>query len=235
MNPPIQPSGSLVDIGNAFSVVASSSFSTAELQASFAHFQVFILLSYSAFLDDTGWPRDEIELILKRVPQLNSFYCETLLSAIRKANNLIPNLVSIGWSVFPATELFFLGEVPHCISKALLTLLAGALSPSELTRYTDDDWGDIFAELQERKYTEEKFATCMQTQYTIPGLIYDMLRFGNTGDSTTQVSDLSLTSSGTYGFRIEDVCCTFKLIKTTVSANGRWHTSIKLDQRAELF
>ena len=97
----------LIDLANRFALLTKSSFSNANLQRSFASFQVLILLSYCEVLRKRGVSYEAIDPIIQHVAG-RELSRRRLLDSAPWINGLIFELVSHGWTIYRATELFFI-------------------------------------------------------------------------------------------------------------------------------
>lgn len=108
----------LIDLAERFALLTRDSFTNAKLQRSFASFQVLILLSYCEVLRKRGIPYETIDPIIKHVAgrECNR---RRLLKSAPWINGLIVELVSHGWPIYRATELFFIGMFSKLLTAKL--------------------------------------------------------------------------------------------------------------------
>lgn len=98
----------LIDLAERLVVLTRDPPTNAKLQRSFASFQLLILLSYCEILRIWDIPYVMIDPIIQDVAGRESDR-RRLLNSASWINGLIVDLVSHGWSIYRATELFFIG------------------------------------------------------------------------------------------------------------------------------
>ena len=99
----------LVNLAERFALLMRNSLTNAKLQRSFALFQVLILLSYCEVLRTLkDVPYETIDGIIKHIAAQENDRKKLLKSALW-INGIINDLVSNGWTMYRATELFFIG------------------------------------------------------------------------------------------------------------------------------
>jgi len=106
----------LVELAKRLALLTKDSLENAELQRSFALFQVLILLSYCVVLRKKGVPYETIDRIIQHIAG-REYARRRLLNSALWINSVIVALVSHGWTIYRATELFFIGKfstLPTC-------------------------------------------------------------------------------------------------------------------------
>jgi len=98
----------LLLVGETLASLVHKSIQKSHLQKSFANFQVLIFLSYCEFLSQTGAADEIIDYIVQRVAKLGKNE-RSLRRGSRLINECIVSLVRNGWTIYRATELFFIG------------------------------------------------------------------------------------------------------------------------------
>ena len=170
----------LVDLAEKFALLTRDSFINAKLQKAFARFQALILLSYCKVLRKRGVPYDTVDQIIQHISERKDDRKRLLASALW-VNGVIVDLVSHGWTIYRATELFFIGVfsgLPTC--DAELTSFLDALSLFYLTHiHTDKNSKLILEHLKTDKFVKHDYSDCLGPRYTIPGLIASLLDAGN--------------------------------------------------------
>ncbi|KAF2103231.1 hypothetical protein NA57DRAFT_52758 [Rhizodiscina lignyota] len=133
---------------------------TASRNDAFASFRALLLLSYCAFLKTTGVTDGEIVQLISTSAELK-FRPWSLVRGAECVNRCITALVTAGWTIFRATELF----------------LINSLSPSDLSRIASDaNYRSLLDHLiQETKSYKDGNWNCLSPRYTIPGLLWEML------------------------------------------------------------
>jgi len=105
----------LIDLAERFALLTKASLTNAKRQRSFATFQALILLSYCEVLRKKDVSYETIDRIIEHIAGERDR--RRLLSGARWVNGVIVDLVSHGWTIYRATELFFIGmslELPTC-------------------------------------------------------------------------------------------------------------------------
>jgi hypothetical protein len=100
----------LVNLAERFALLTRNSLANAKLQKSIATFQALILLSYCEVLRRWGVPYETLDRIIQHIADRESNRRRLLASALW-VNGVIVDLVSHGWTIYRATELFFLGAI----------------------------------------------------------------------------------------------------------------------------
>ncbi len=98
----------LIRLAEKFALLTKESFANAKLQRSFAGFQAVILLSLCEVLRNRGVTYETIDRIIQPIADREYDRRKLILSA-RWINSVIVGLVSCGWTIYRATELFFIG------------------------------------------------------------------------------------------------------------------------------
>lgn len=166
----------LVDLAERFALLTKDSLTNAKLQRSFARFQALILLSYCEVLRKTGVPYDTIDRIIQHITDRECDRRRLLESALW-INSIIDDLVSHGWTIYRATELFFIGAFSKLSTcEAELMSFSDALSLSSLCRIQDDEHSQpIIEHLKTDEFVKHDYSDCLGPEYTIPGLIACLL------------------------------------------------------------
>jgi len=106
----------LVELAERLALLTRDSLANAELQRSFASFHVLILLSYCVVLREKGVPYETVDRIIQHIAA-REYDRRRLLNSAPWINSVIVALVSHGWTIYRATELFFIGmfsNLPTC-------------------------------------------------------------------------------------------------------------------------
>ena len=88
----------------------ASGLAEATLRTFSYRFQVLIILSFCGYLEFKGVRKEVLEAIVKIVCGSKSISWKRLIDSALRINRLISDLASNGWSIYRATELFFLCE-----------------------------------------------------------------------------------------------------------------------------
>ncbi|KAL6714255.1 hypothetical protein ACLMJK_007678 [Lecanora helva] len=166
----------LVNLAERFALLTKDSLTNAKLQRSFAMFQALVLLSYCQVLRKRGVSYETVDRIMHHVTD-REWDRRRLLEGALCTNGLIVALVSSGWTIYRATELFFLsGFLKIPAYEAELTSFLDALSVSRLTRiHNDENPRSILEHLQTDEFVKHDYSDCLRPEYTIPGLIATLL------------------------------------------------------------
>ncbi len=166
----------LIDLAERFALLTRDSLANAKLQRSFATFQVLILLSYCEVLRKRGLPYETIDRIIQHVAGQESVRRRLLGSALW-INGIIVDLVSHGWTVYRATELFFIGMFSNLHTYGVeLTPFSDALSLTYLTHiHNNENSQSILEYLKRDEFVKHDYSDCLRPEYTIPGLIASLL------------------------------------------------------------
>jgi hypothetical protein len=95
-------------VGQSLASLTSSSLKNAALQKSFAYFQVLIFLSYCEFLRQKKVSYEVIDKLIQTITNIRERDRKALLDSIVWIHHLVVELVRTGWSLYRATELFFI-------------------------------------------------------------------------------------------------------------------------------
>ena len=154
-----------------FALLTRASLTNAKRQRSFATFQVLILLSYCEVLRKRDISYELVDRIIKHIAGERDR--RRLLSGARWINGVIVDLVSHGWTIYRATELFSIGvflELPT--SEIKLTSFSDALSLTNLTHiHNDESLQSILQHLKTDEFMKYDYRDCLRPEFTIPGLI----------------------------------------------------------------
>lgn len=172
-----QSDNELVAVAKRLALITQSSLANAKLQRSFASFQVLILLSYCGFLRKKDIPYDTIDKIIQQVTDAPEYDRRRLLQSALWINGLIVDLVRNGWTIYRATELFFLGiHFMHLTCEAELTPFSDALSTTYLIHIRgDENLQSILGHFRTEEFVTHDYSDCLSPEYTIPGLIASLL------------------------------------------------------------
>ena len=117
----------LVNLAERFALLTRDSLANANLQRSFALSQTLLLLSYCEVLRKRDVPYETIDGIIEHIASEESDRKKLLESALW-VNDIINQLVSSGWTIYRATELFFIGIFSKSVThKADLMFLRCAI------------------------------------------------------------------------------------------------------------
>ena len=167
----------LVEIAKKFASFTSHSFMNATLQTSFARFQALILLSYCEVLSQKGIPYQTIDQIIG-IGCRREHDRRALLKSAQWINGIIVALVSHGWTIYRATELFFISAfVKFPIDHVELMTFSDALSSFYLDRIPSDENSVLFLQhFNTDDFIKRDYSDCLRPEYTIPGLIAFLLK-----------------------------------------------------------
>jgi hypothetical protein len=118
----------LVNLAERFALLTRNSLANAKLQKSIATFQALILLSYCEVLRRWGVPYETLDRIIQHIAGRESNRRRLLASALW-VNGVIVDLVSHGWTIYRATELFFLGAISKLLPCEADSRLSQTRSP----------------------------------------------------------------------------------------------------------
>lgn len=165
-----------MDLAERFALLTRDSLTNAKLQRSFATFQALILLSYCQVLRKRGVSYETVDRIMQHVAG-SEYDRRRLLESAPWINGLIVALVSSGWTIYRATELFFLGLFSKLPTyEAELTSFLDALSITRLTQiHNDENSRSILEHLKTDEFVKHDYSDCLRPAYTIPGLIATLL------------------------------------------------------------
>ena len=171
----------LVDLAERFALLIRDSLTNAKLQRSFATFQALILLSFCEVLRKRGIPYQIVDQIITHITS-QEYDRRKLLNSALWINSVIVDLIGHGWTIYRATELFFIGvfsKLPFC--KAELMSFSDALFLTYLTHiHNDENSQSILNHLRTDEFVKHDYSDCLRPEYTIPGLIASLLDTCNT-------------------------------------------------------
>lgn len=134
------------------------------------------MLSYCEVLRKRGILYDTVDRIIQHITDRE---CDRrrLLESVLWINGVIIDLVSHGWTIYRATELFFIGlfsKLSTCEAK--LTSFPDALSLFYLTRFQNDENSrSILEHFKTDEFVKHDYSDCLRPEYTISGLIAYLL------------------------------------------------------------
>ncbi|MCJ1423578.1 hypothetical protein MMC29_001462 [Sticta canariensis] len=155
----------LVVIGVKLALLANSALENVALQKSVSYFQALLFLSYCGILEKGGVSYDTVDQLTGYVSCFRELDRRRLRSQALRINLLIHELVTGGWTIYRATELFFINP----------------LSPSYLLGINEEGFQSILMQLTEDEYVRHDFSDCFRPEYTIPGLIAHMIHVADAG------------------------------------------------------
>ena len=165
----------LVELAERFAWLTKTSLTNAKRQRSFATFQALILLSYCEVLRKKGVSYELIDRIIEHIAGERDR--RRLLSGAKWINGVIVDLVSNGWTIYRATELFFIGvflELPTYEFE--LMCFSDALSLTNLTHiHNNENLQSILKHLKTDEFVKHDYSDCLRPEFTIPGLIASLL------------------------------------------------------------
>jgi len=97
----------LIALAERFALLTKASLTNAKRQRSFPTFQALILLSYCEVLRKRDVSYETVDRIIEHIAGERDR--RRLLHSARWINGVIVDLVSHGWTIYRATELFFIG------------------------------------------------------------------------------------------------------------------------------
>ena len=197
----------LVRLAERFALFTKHSLEHAELQRSVALFQALILLSYCAILRTKDVPYETVDGIIRHIAAQESDRKKLLDSALW-INGIINQLVGHGWTIFRATELFFIGMFPNpSLRRSRLIALSDALSLSYLTGIRNKGNAESILEyLTSEQFVRYDYGDCLGPEYTIPGLIASLLHGYNITADTLSYGFRSVKKGKTDGARFDEIC-----------------------------
>ena len=165
----------LVDLAKRFALLTKASLMNAKRQRSFATFQALVLLSYCEVLRKRDVSYELVDRIIEHIAKERER--RRLLSAARWINGVIVDLVSHGWTVYRATELFFISMfLELSICEVELTSSPDALSLTNLTHiHNNEKLQSILKHLKTDEFVKYDYSDCLRPEFTIPGLIASLL------------------------------------------------------------
>lgn len=115
------------------------------LKRPFSYFRALVLLSYCGLLEKAGQPYEKVDQITKYVSCFREMDRRRLRSQALRINLLIDELVKGGWTIYRATELFFISTLPEISFIRLLTstqILCLPHTSSVLTKKASNSFSD---------------------------------------------------------------------------------------------
>jgi hypothetical protein len=106
---------SLLAVGQRLALFTKTSLEGAKLQKAFAHFHVLLLLSFCELLRHWNFSPEVVDDLLQRGLGKRERDREKLLVSVRGVHRMIVEIVRKGWSLYRATELFFLSMLTECV------------------------------------------------------------------------------------------------------------------------
>lgn len=166
----------LVNVAERLALLTRDSLANANLQRSFALFQALILLSYCEVLRRKDVPYETVDGIIRHIAEKESDRKKLLASALW-INDIINKLVSNGWTIYRATELFFISMFSKLLTcEAQLMPFSDALSLTYLTRiHNNENAQSILEHLKTDEFVKHEYRDCLGPEYTIPSLIASLL------------------------------------------------------------
>ena len=167
----------LVEVAKNFASLTSHSFTNAILQTSFARFQALILLSYCEVLSQKGIPYRTIDQIIN-IGCRRERDRRALLKSAQWVNGIIVALVSHGWTIYRATELFFISAFfKFPIDNVGFITFLDALSSFYLDRISSNENSVLVLQhFNTDEFVKHDYSDCLRPEYTIPGLIASLLK-----------------------------------------------------------
>ena len=101
----------LVVIGVKLALLANSALENVALQKSVSYFQALLFLSYCGILEKRGFPYETVDQLTEYVSCFRELDRRRLRSQALRINLLIHELVVGGWTIYRATELFFISTL----------------------------------------------------------------------------------------------------------------------------
>jgi hypothetical protein len=114
----LESENELVIIGVKLALLADSSLENEVLQKSFSYFQALLLLSYCGLLEKRGVLYETVDRITQYVSCFREMDRRRLRSQALRINLLIHELVKGGWTIYRATELFFISMFSNVLFTA---------------------------------------------------------------------------------------------------------------------
>ena len=165
----------LVDLAERFALLTKASLTNAKCQRSFATFQALILLSFCEVLRRRDVSYELVDRMIEHIAGERDR--RRLLSSARWIFGVIVHLVNHGWTIYRATELFFIGvyfELPTC--EVELTSFSDALSLTNLTHiHNNENLQSILQHFKTDEFVKHDYSDCLRPEYTIPGLIASLV------------------------------------------------------------
>lgn len=156
-------------------MLTKASLTNVKCQRSFATFQALILLSFCEVLRKRRVPYEIIDHIIEYIAKERDR--RRLLNSARWINGVIVGLVTHGWTISRATELFFICTfVELAIGELELTSFSDALSLTNLMNISNNEnMQSILRHFKTDEFVRHDYSDCLQPGYTIPGLIESLL------------------------------------------------------------
>jgi len=175
----------LINLAERLATLTRNSAHIAGLQTSVARFEALLLLSYCNVLTAKNFPHDTVDRIIAHITPRKSDRRRLLGSALW-INDVINKLVSHGWSIHRATELFFLSMYYELlIRQSFLTSCLDALSPKYLySIYYPENKEAISEYFKTDQFVGHDYDDCLGPNYTIPGLIASLVHAHNISADT---------------------------------------------------
>ncbi len=101
----------LVVIGVKLALLANSALENVALQKSVSYFQALLFLSYCGILEKRGFSYETVDRLTEHVSCFRELDRRRLRSQALRVNLLIHELVIGGWTIYRATELFFISTL----------------------------------------------------------------------------------------------------------------------------
>jgi hypothetical protein len=171
----------LVNLAKSFALLTRASLNNVKLQKSVAQFQALVLLSYCVVLREMDVPHETIDGIIRYIHD-SERERKSLLKGALWINRLINNLAdNSGWTIYRATELFFLGMLSKLLTSETKIMSLSASPPLAYLRriYHGSNAQTILKHLKAEEFVGHDYSDCLRTEYTIPGLIGSLLRAYN--------------------------------------------------------
>ncbi len=169
----------LVNLAERFALLTKASLTNAKHQRSFATFQALVLLSYCEVLRKRDVLYETVDRVIEHITRERNR--RRLLSGARWINGVIVDLVNHGWTIYRATELFFISvslELSPC--EVELISFLDALSLTNLTHiHNNENFQLILKHLEADEFIKHDYNDCLRPEYTIPGLISSLLDICN--------------------------------------------------------
>jgi len=171
-----RPEHELVNLAERYALLTRDSLTNAKLQKYFATFQALILLSYCGVLRKRGVLQETLDPIIQHI---GGRQCDRrrLLDSALWINGVIVALVSHGWTIYRATELFFIGVFFKFFTcEVELIPISDAISITYLTHIRDiGNLQLILGHLKKDEFVKHDYSDCLGPEYTIPGVIASLL------------------------------------------------------------
>lgn len=217
----------LVDVAKRFALLTKASLTNAKRQKSFATFQALILLSLCEVLRRRDVSYEVIDRTIGHIAGERDR--RRLLLSAQWINGVIVNLVNHGWTIYRATELFFIGlyfEFPTC--KVELTSFSDALSLTNLANiHTNENLQSIVEHFKTDEFVKHDYGDCLGPEYTIPGLIASLLDACSTPANQISYGFQSDNKGNTEEKVIGLMEYTPPLVTTRIACQRQWRAYTK--------